>query len=81
MMNTTDIQTNNSGSGNWIVFLFGAVFNLIVTIDYQSHIDYAIHMLVAGLVWLLFKKLGEMKISPRKKSNVKRLLKKKDGKH
>lgn len=78
----TEIQQNNTGSGNWVAFLFGAILNLIVSIDYMSHVDYAIHMLIAGLVWLLFKKLGELKIGKSRKNSLKRLHRRRDnGQH
>jgi hypothetical protein len=56
-MNTEINQ--NSGAGNWVAFLFGAVFNLIVSLDLTSHLDYGVRMLIAGLLWLFFKRFND----------------------
>ena len=68
----TDIQ-HNHGSGNWVAFLFGAIFNLIVTITYRGLIEYAIYSLVgsviAGAVWLFYKKIGDRLGLGTKKEN------------
>ena len=68
----TDIQ-HNHGSGNWVALLFGAIFNLIVSITYQGLIEYGIYSLVgsviAGAVWLFYKKLADRMGLGSKKEN------------
>jgi hypothetical protein len=59
-MNATQTQ---HGSGNWVAFLFGAIFNMIVSISYQGLTEYALYSLVgsmiAGGVWLVYKIIAD----------------------
>lgn len=56
-MNTT--ETTNHGSGNWVAFLFGVVFNLLASIDLGFLLRYALQAIVGGFICLLFKLLGD----------------------
>jgi len=51
------------GSGNGVVFLIAAVFNMLLTMSYGALAEYAMYALVGnvigGLIWLLFKKLAD----------------------
>jgi hypothetical protein len=56
-----DTQINHSnGSGNWIAFLFGVVFNTLATFDLHYIIDYATQAIFGGVICLLFKMLGDV---------------------
>lgn len=59
-----DTQINHSnGSGNWIAFLFGAMFNILANFDLHYAIDYAAQALFGGFICLVFKILGDV-LSP-----------------
>ncbi|HMV08147.1 MAG TPA: hypothetical protein PK325_01030 [Cyclobacteriaceae bacterium] len=63
-----ETQINHSnGSGNWIAFLFGAMFNILANFNLWHVIDYAAQAITGGLVCLLFKILGDF-LSPLLKS-------------
>jgi hypothetical protein len=64
-MNITS-QNNNWESGNWLAFLFGAVFNLFADIAPRVLLDYTLQAVVGGIVCLCFKLLGDY-ISDHKK--------------
>lgn len=55
-MNTTQVD---SGKGNWIAFLFGAIFNLLGSVNMTLIVDSAVQAVVGGIVVLLFKILGD----------------------
>ncbi len=78
-MNTT--QTHH-GSGNWVVFLTGAIFNMIVSISYEGLIEYALYSVIgstiAGGIWLLYKKLGEKLGAGSKKDPIDKLIDKQE---
>jgi hypothetical protein len=44
---------------NTVAFLFGAIFNILANTDYASLIDYALKAVIGGVIWLLFKILGD----------------------
>jgi hypothetical protein len=60
-METTTTQTN--GSGNWIAFLFGAIFNLLGNVDMAIVTDYVVQAVVGGIICLMFKIIGDI-LSP-----------------
>lgn len=59
-MNT---EVQHHGSGNWIAFLFGAVFNLLSNVNLLFLLDYALQAVIGGIVCLAFKVLGDI-LSP-----------------
>ena len=63
-MNAAEINQNHGGSGgNWIAFVFGAVFNLLGNVKLTFLIDYALQAVVGGIICLAFKILGDV-LSP-----------------
>jgi hypothetical protein len=63
-MNAAEINQNHGGSGgNWIAFVFGAVFNLLGNVNLTFLIDYALQAVVGGIICLAFKILGDV-LSP-----------------
>ncbi len=63
-MNAAEINQNPGGSGgNWIAFVFGAVFNLLGNVKLTFLIDYALQAVVGGIICLAFKILGDV-LSP-----------------
>ena len=46
------------GIENVKVFIMGAIFNLLM-LDYMSYADYAMRAFIGGLVWLIFKVIGD----------------------
>jgi len=50
----------NHGSGNWIAFLFGAVFNLLGHVKLLFLLNYALQAVVGGIICLAFKILGDV---------------------
>jgi hypothetical protein len=59
-MNTTTTETNGSGGGNWIAFVFGAVFNLLAKVDLSFILDYVLQAVVGGIICLAFKIIGDV---------------------
>lgn len=57
-MNTTTTQT--SGSGNWIAFLFGAMFNVLANVNLSFLVDYILQAIVGGIICLAFKIIGDI---------------------
>jgi len=59
-MNTTQTQ---HGHGNWVAFLLGAIFNMIVSISYSGLTEYAVYSVVgstiAGGIWLVYKVIAD----------------------
>lgn len=53
-------QDNNYGAGNWIAFIFGAVFNLLSNFDFTLLFNYALQAVVGGFIFLLFNILKEI---------------------
>lgn len=69
----TEINQNN-GSGNWIAFLFGTVFNLLATITFDNVLETAVLSLIGGGFWALpgilanrFLKRRELKFKGKSK--------------
>lgn len=63
-MNAAEINQNHGGSGgNWIAFVFGAVFNLLGNVKLTFLLDYALQAVVGGIICLAFKILGDV-LSP-----------------
>ncbi len=46
-------------SGNTVAFLFGAIFNILANTDYGSMVDYTLKAVIGGVIWLLFKIIGD----------------------
>lgn len=70
----------NHGSGNWIAFLFGAMFNLLGNVKLLFLLDYALQAVVGGIICLAFKIIGDI-LSPlwqKHKTKVKDFAKVKD---
>jgi CDP-diglyceride synthetase len=55
-MQTTQVD---GGKGNWIAFLFGAIFNLLGSVTVTMIVDSAVQAVVGGIIVLLFKILGD----------------------
>jgi hypothetical protein len=63
-MNAAEVNQNHGGSeGNWIAFVFGAVFNLLSNVKLTFLLDYALQAVVGGIICLAFKILGDI-LSP-----------------
>ena len=63
---------------NLSVFLLGAILHMLAALDFTSLIDYSIKAFVVGIIWLLFKLIGDwmsLKIEAWRKA------KNKEGKH
>jgi hypothetical protein len=55
-----ETQINHSnGSGNWIAFLFGVMFNILAHFNIVNAMEYAIQAVTGGVICLLFKILGD----------------------
>lgn len=55
-MNAGTTQQQN----NLTVFLLGAILNLMAAIDFHSLVDYSAKALAGGLIWLVFKVIGDV---------------------
>ena len=53
-------------AGNWLAFLFGAVFNLFADVAPSALLEYTFQAVVGGIVCLGFKLLGDY-INAKKK--------------
>ncbi|QLH33436.1 MAG: hypothetical protein HWD62_14355 [Cyclobacteriaceae bacterium] len=62
-MNGAEINQNHGAGGNWIAFVFGAVFNLLGNVNLIFLLDYALQAVVGGIICLAFKVLGDV-LSP-----------------
>lgn len=49
----------NHAQSNFMVFLLGALLNVLAAIDFTSLMDYSVKAIAGGLIWLVFKVLGE----------------------
>lgn len=49
----------NQVQNNFSVFMLGAMLNILAAIDVAGIIDYSIRAFLGGLVWLVFKLLGD----------------------
>lgn len=63
-INTHDHDQSNS---NGIVFLLGAIFNILANTDFSNLMDYTLKALIGGFIWLLYKLIADY-ISARSKS-------------
>ncbi|MEO5980005.1 MAG: hypothetical protein ABIS36_23260 [Chryseolinea sp.] len=50
----------NHGGGNWIAFLFGAVFNVAANVVDPGPASYLVHAIAGGLICLMFKIIGDL---------------------
>jgi hypothetical protein len=64
-------HTSNTGQGNWIVFLIGAVFNVLAQLNFSSLVEHTVKMIIGGLAFLLVKALVE-KLTPWGKGLLKK---------
>lgn len=83
-MNTPMNQHQSAGlsggsASNTVVFLFGAIFNILANTDYGSLADYALKAVIGGVIWLLFKIIGDY-ISARLSAKDKVKKQRKNGK-
>lgn len=62
-MNAAELNQNHGSGGNWIAFVFGAVFNLLGNVKLTFLLDYALQAVVGGMICLAFKILGDI-LSP-----------------
>jgi hypothetical protein len=53
----------NHGSGNWIAFLFGAIFNVLGNVNLGFLVDYVLQAVIGGIICLVFKIIGDV-LSP-----------------
>lgn len=70
-MNTLHRHEHNS-LGNWLAFIFGALFNLAAETDFRFLVDYTLQAIIGGSICLLFKLLGDFittRLKKRNKSN------------
>jgi hypothetical protein len=58
-MNTTTDMNQHGGSSNWLVFLFGAVYNLLLTMNHDEIADFTLRSIIGAAVLLCFKLLGD----------------------
>lgn len=59
-MNGAEVNQNHGSGGNWIAFVFGAVFNLLANVKLTWLLDYALQAVVGGIICLAFKVLGDV---------------------
>lgn len=70
-------MNNNGRSSNWLVFLFGAVYTQLLTMNHDELADFAVHSIIGGVVWLCYKLLddwisggGLRRLVKKRKNNV-----------
>ena len=65
------------GSGNKVVFLIAAAYNILLNISYGALTEYAVYALVGNaigaLIWFLFKRLNDRIENKRKKNRIRKL--------
>jgi membrane associated rhomboid family serine protease len=67
-------QDNNFGSGNLVAFIIGAVFNLVsVNFDFSLLINYTVQAVVGGIIFLLFKILGDV-LRPKWQKYIRKMM-------
>lgn len=64
------INSHDHNHSNDIVFLLGAIFNILANTDFSNLLDYTLKALIGGFVWLLYKLIADY-ISTRSKSKAK----------
>ena len=61
-----DVTPHNSSHATLLLlFLYGALFNVVSDLDYKSLLDYGLKAVLGGVVWLLFKLMAD-RISRKK---------------
>jgi hypothetical protein len=73
-LNNMQVTPNphTSHVGLLLIFLYGALFNILADMDYKSLVDYGLKAIVGGVVWLIFKMISDRlakEKSPAKKSD------------
>jgi len=61
------INSHDHSHSNGIVFLLGAIFNILANTDFSNLLDYTLKALIGGFIWLLYKLIADY-ISARSKS-------------
>lgn len=46
-------------SSGTVVFLLGAIFNILANTEFSNLLDYALKALIGGFIWLLFKLVSD----------------------
>lgn len=64
-------EHTNTGHGNWIVFLIGAVFNVLAELNFSTLLEHSVKMVIGGLAFLLVKAVVE-KYTPWVKAQLKK---------
>lgn len=64
-------HTSNAGQGNWIVFLIGAMFNVLAELNFSVLFEHSVKMIIGGLAFILVKALVD-KCTPWVKIQLKR---------
>lgn len=62
-------ETTTHTGNNVSIFLFGAILHILAAVDYVSLVDYSLKAFLGGLIWLMFKLVGDFiaeKIKQRK---------------
>jgi hypothetical protein len=67
----------NHGSGNWIAFLLGAIFNILASINFSVLLEHALIALIGGVIWLIFQIIANRILKSSSKQNY---TKRKNGK-
>jgi hypothetical protein len=52
-MNGSHLQNNLS------VFLLGAILNVLAAVDFTGLLDYSVKAVAGGMIWLVFKLIGD----------------------
>lgn len=65
------INSQDHSHSNGIVFLLGAIFNILTNTDFSNLLDYTLKALIGGFIWLLYKLIadhtfGQIKIEGEK---------------
>lgn len=53
------MHTYHYGDSALIVFIFGAVFNVLANNAPDTFMDYGLKAIIGGIVWLVFKVLSD----------------------
>lgn len=65
------MNTQDHNHSNGVVFLLGAIFNILANTDFSNLLDYTLKALIGGFIWLLYKLIADH-ISARSKSKTKK---------
>jgi hypothetical protein len=52
-------ENHSHGQSNGIIFLLGAIFNILANTDFSNLFDYTLKALIGGFVWLLYKLIAD----------------------